>query len=171
MSANTMMQSSLALRQTRPVQLCRWGTAAESLVGGPALRAARVSPDVCDFPEDMPRSIIEGLGTAKRSGCVPLLFFTNAWHDGNRDWWAGTAMGPFKGQPKHKAVEGRGHRLPHTAIFDNAAFAAFDHVPSTDDISHLNGLALARLLLLHAEPKKLKTDRLEEVLERALRRL
>jgi DNA repair exonuclease SbcCD nuclease subunit len=42
-----------------------------------------VAGDVCDFPEDMPKSIVDGLRELKNEGCVPVLFFTNAWHDGN----------------------------------------------------------------------------------------
>ncbi|MGV3520515.1 metallophosphoesterase family protein [Luteitalea sp.] len=110
-----------------------------------------VAGDVCDFPEEMPQNIIDRLDGVKRSGCVPVLLFTNAAHDGNRDWWAGTAMGPQRGHPTHRKVEGRGYRLPHTAVFDNVAFAAFDHVPSIDEVSHLQALECPRILLLHAQ--------------------
>jgi hypothetical protein len=104
----------------------------------------------------MPESIRDGLIELADSGCVPVLLFTNKGHDGNRAWWAGASLGPYRGYPKHKKAKGKGYRLPHTLVFDNAVFVAFDHVPDKDEVAHLNGLPRPRILMLHEDSKRMK---------------
>ena len=110
-----------------------------------------VAGDVCDFPESMPEGTQQALAELKDRGCVPVLFFTNAWHDGNRAWWAGASLGPRKGEPVHPKVAGRGHRLPHTVGFDNVVFTAFDHLPVLEEVSALQAFDVPRVLLLHTQ--------------------
>lgn len=110
-----------------------------------------VSGDVCDFPEQMPKSVLDALEELKGARCVPVLFFTNGGHDANRAWWQGAALGPMRGEPTHPAVRGRGHRLPHSIGFDDVAFAACDHVPEPQDLKWLSRSPTARILLLHAQ--------------------